>query len=64
MVAGTRPELIKLALMIRRLGDRCAFVHTGQHWDRGLHGDLIDDLRLPDPDHQLAVGGKTRAAAR
>lgn len=61
MVAGTRPELIKLALMIRRLGDRGSFIHTGQHWDRGLHADLIEELGLRDPDHQLAVGGRSRA---
>lgn len=60
-VAGTRPELIKLAKMIRLLGDRGCFIHTGQHWDRTLHGDLIDDLGLRDPDHQLAVGGRSRA---
>lgn len=61
VVAGTRPELIKLAGIINLLGDRRLFIHTGQHWDRNLHGALIDDLSLPDPDHQLEVGGKSRA---
>lgn len=62
VVAGTRPELIKLAGIVNQLGERCRFVHTGQHWDRNLHGALIDDLELPDPHAQLEIGGQTRAS--
>ena len=40
MVCGTRPELIKLAPLIRRFGDDAAVVYTGQHYDRAMYSRI------------------------
>ncbi len=59
---GTRPEIIKLAPIIKVLGARARLVHTGQHYDRGLSGAFFDAFDLPEPHVQLEIGGQTRAA--
>jgi UDP-N-acetylglucosamine 2-epimerase (non-hydrolysing) len=61
VVLGTRPELIKLAGLVRHLGPRALLVHTGQHYSPEMAGDLHDELQLPEPAVQLAVGGTGRA---
>ncbi len=61
IVYGTRPELIKLAEITRLLGDRARTVHTGQHYDAGLHDDIVASLGMRDPDAVLDVGGRSRA---
>lgn len=58
---GTRPEIIKLAPIIKLLGDRARVVHTGQHYDPGLSKVFFDAFGLPEPDHRLEIGGETRA---
>ena len=58
-VVGTRPEIIRLAAVMRRLdateGIEHVLVHTGQNWDRQLNGVFFDDLGLRLPDHVLDV---------
>ena len=44
LVCGTRPELIKLAPLMRVFGDGCAVVYTGQHYDRSLYSRIRADL--------------------
>ena len=71
-VVGARPNLVKIAPILRALGRYQAgadgsrltpvLVHTGQHYDDALSGGLLADLRLPRPDHQLEVGSGTHAA--
>ncbi|MER8232736.1 UDP-N-acetylglucosamine 2-epimerase (non-hydrolyzing), partial [Streptomyces sp. NPDC094049] len=41
VVLGTRPELVKLAELIRVLGPAARVVHTGQHYDDALSGDFL-----------------------
>lgn len=58
-VVGTRPQLIKAAPVSRRLEGshvKEQILHTGQHYDAGLSGDLIEELDLPHPAYQLAIG--------
>ena len=58
-VVGTRPQLIKAAPVARRLAEAGAveeILHTGQHYDAALFGDLIDELDLPEPKHHLGIG--------
>jgi UDP-N-acetylglucosamine 2-epimerase (non-hydrolysing) len=62
VVLGTRPEIIKLAHIIRLLGDAALVVHTGQHYDPKLSGSFFPEMRLPEPDVFLGVGGLTRGA--
>jgi UDP-N-acetylglucosamine 2-epimerase (non-hydrolysing) len=61
VVLGTRPEIVKLAGVIKLLG-RCArVVHTGQHYDSAMSGLFFGEMGLPRPHVQLDVGGLTRA---
>lgn len=60
VVLGTRPEIIKLAHIIRMLGDAAWIIHTGQHYDPKLSGSFFEELSLPEPDQFLEVGGTSR----
>lgn len=58
-VLGTRPEIIKLAPVIRgceRRGIDYVLCHTGQHYSTELDGVFFDQLDLPTPDENLGVG--------
>jgi UDP-N-acetylglucosamine 2-epimerase len=62
-VLGTRPELIKMSLVMARL-DRLTqhvLVHTGQNHDYALNQVFFEDLGIRRPDHFLAVAGATPA---
>jgi UDP-N-acetylglucosamine 2-epimerase (non-hydrolysing) len=58
-VAGTRPNLVKLAPLVRaarRAGRALPWIHTGQHWDAALSESVRRDLGLPAPIGNLDVG--------
>ncbi|MFE4198063.1 non-hydrolyzing UDP-N-acetylglucosamine 2-epimerase [Paenarthrobacter sp. NPDC056912] len=62
VVMGTRPEMIKLVHVVRQLGDRVRLIHTGQHFDDELSGQIQSSLGLPHPDVVLKdVGGQSRS---
>jgi UDP-N-acetylglucosamine 2-epimerase len=56
-VVGTRPELIRLSRVIKRLETTTdhVLVHTGQNYDHALNQVFFDDLGLRAPDHVLGV---------
>ncbi len=60
VVLGTRPELVKLAALIRLLGPSCLLVHTGQHYDEAMSGTFLRDLGISSPSLSLGVGGASR----
>ena len=62
VVLGTRPEVVKLAGVIRQLGDAARVIHTGQHFDDKLSRVFFDDLGIGPPGEQFAVGGSARGA--
>ena len=58
VVAGTRPEIIKMAPIIRALqksGIPFVFVHCGQHYDNNVSQRFIEELGLPKPDYKCEV---------
>lgn len=58
-IVGTRPELIKMSLVIARL-DRLTqhvLVHTGQNHDYELNQIFFEDLGIRRPDHFLDAAG-------
>ncbi len=55
VVLGTRPEIIKLASVIRALGDRARVIHTGQHWDDAMAGRFFADLGIGEPHVRLTA---------
>lgn len=62
VVLGTRPEAIKLFLIVELLGERARIIHTGQHFDDELASGVARDLSLREPDVQLGLGGMPRGA--
>lgn len=64
VIAGTRPEWIRLSACIHRLRATCetVVVHTGQNYDYELNEIFFEDLDLGKPDHFLEAAGETAAA--
>lgn len=59
IVLGTRPEIIKLAPIIRECDRRnisYTIIHTGQHYSEDLDAVFFDQLNLPTPEHNLMIG--------
>lgn len=65
VVAGARPNFMKVAPLLRAFGARpevvTVFVHTGQHYDARMSDDFLRDLEMPDPDVHLGAGGGSHA---
>jgi len=52
VVVGTRPEIIKMAPIIRALQENSlpfTLVHCGQHYDYNMSKQFIEELGLPEP---------------
>ena len=60
-IVGTRPELIRLSLIIPKLDRYCnhILVHTGQNYDDRLNKIFFKDLGIRKPDYDLGVRGDT-----
>ncbi len=56
-IFGTRPEIIRLSLIMRLLDQHCEHVtvHTGQNYDETLSDIFIQDLEVRTPDHHLGI---------
>jgi UDP-N-acetylglucosamine 2-epimerase (non-hydrolysing) len=65
LIAGARPNFMKIAPLMRVLTNDPAFapklVHTGQHYDEKLSKIFFDDLKIPRPDIELEVGSGSHA---
>jgi len=63
IVVGTRPNFVKAAALYDALCSRefkavkVSIAHTGQHYDKNLSQDLLDDLGLPPPTWQGVCAG-------
>jgi UDP-N-acetylglucosamine 2-epimerase (non-hydrolysing) len=62
-VVGTRPELIRLSVLIPKLDRffRHTLVHTGQNYDYELNEIFFRDLSLRTPDIHLGAAGSNYA---
>jgi len=60
-VLGTRPEIIRLSLIIPKLDRLCQhkLVHTGQNFDPNLSDVFFQDLGVRAPDYYLGARGET-----
>lgn len=60
-ILGTRPEIIRLASVLKKLDKYCdhVLVHTGQNYDYNLNKVFFEDLELREPDHVLSVRSET-----
>jgi len=62
IVAGTRPEAIKLAPVLWNLKrEDYVFVWSGQHYDYEMSKIFFEQLGLPEPDVDLDVRSGTHA---
>lgn len=69
IIAGARPNFMKVAPIIRALrrhsgfGDTLTYrlVHTGQHFDDAMSGLFFRQLDIPDPNRHLGAGGGSQA---
>jgi UDP-N-acetylglucosamine 2-epimerase (non-hydrolysing) len=69
IIAGARPNFMKIAPIIRAMEARRAagghlryrLVHTGQHYDARMSGDFFTQLGIPEPHVNLEVGSGTQA---
>jgi len=61
---GTRPEIIKMAPILKELEIREAdffVLHTGQHYSYNLDGVFFEQLGLPLPKYNVAAGSGSHA---
>lgn len=65
LVAGARPNFMKIAPIVRALqahgGLAFKIVHTGQHYDREMNDVFFEELGIPEPDVFMAAGGGSHA---
>lgn len=71
LIAGARPNFMKIAPIIRALGGRQTgesaghvdwkLIHTGQHYDAEMSQVFFDELEIPVPDYHLNAGSGTHA---
>ena len=62
-VVGTRPEIIRLSCVIKKLDKHCEhiLVHTGQNYDYELNEIFFEDLGIKKPDYFLDSAGSSGA---
>ena len=69
IIAGARPNFMKIAPIIRQLEQRLRdggklkyrLIHTGQHYDPRLSASFFEQLGIPAPDVNLEVGSGSQA---
>lgn len=66
LVAGARPNFMKIAPIIRALrrsgeGLHYRIIHTGQHYDREMNGVFFEELGIPAPDVCFESGSGSHA---
>lgn len=62
-IVGARPQFIKAAVVSRAIAasDKITevIIHTGQHFDPGMSDIFFNELQIPTPAYNLAIGGGT-----
>jgi UDP-N-acetylglucosamine 2-epimerase (non-hydrolysing) len=59
IIVGTRPEIIKMAPVIREcINRKISFfiIHSNQHYSKEMDSIFFDELHLPAPKYNLGVG--------
>lgn len=60
LIAGARPNLIKLAPLLSTLelerNIDVRFIYTGQHYDKNLFTEILYDMNIRKPDINLKIG--------
>ncbi len=67
LIAGTRPNFVKIASLIRAIEQRTdslvayRLIHTGQHYDNAMSGSFFNQLEIPAPYINLDTGSGSQA---
>ena len=65
VVAGARPNFVKIAPLLRELEKRkelqTILIHTGQHYDKMMSDSFFKDLEIREPDYNLGIGSGSHA---
>ena len=70
LIAGARPNFMKIAPLAHALEAHhqsgakpleWSLIHTGQHYDHNMSQSFFADLGIPEPHHNLGVGGGSQA---
>jgi UDP-N-acetylglucosamine 2-epimerase (non-hydrolysing) len=65
LVAGARPNFMKIAPIVRALQAQqlltYKIIHTGQHYDREMNDVFFEELGIPQPDVFMGAGGGSHA---
>lgn len=60
IATGTRPELIKVSVLLRLVAEdnefSLIFVHSGQHYDDNMFEIFLKELELPPINYNLGIG--------
>src|ERR1700685_1600854 len=62
VIVGTRPEIVKLAPVIRLLGDNATLIHSRQHEDEELSGVFLAAAGLTQAQSLSGIRGEPRHA--
>jgi UDP-N-acetylglucosamine 2-epimerase (non-hydrolysing) len=65
VVVGTRPEIIKMAPVVKELEKRRVefiFIHSGQHYDYEMSQVFIEELGLPRPHESFKLDNSNPAS--
>ncbi len=62
-IVGARPEFVQAMPVSQQLAARHSevLVHTGQHYDYQMSQRFFEELPIPTPDHNLAIGSGSHA---
>jgi UDP-N-acetylglucosamine 2-epimerase (non-hydrolysing) len=64
-VVAARPNFVKMAPVVQALreqeGVAVRLLHTGQHYDAALSTSFLEQLGMPHPDENLAIGSGSHA---
>lgn len=65
LIAGARPNFMKIAPMLRAIAAdgrlQARLIHTGQHFDHDMNDVFFRELGIPAPDVRLNCGGGSHA---
>ena len=67
LIVGARPNFMKIASIIDAIQKvneeslKYRLIHTGQHFDKNMSQDFLDQLKIPKPDFDLNAGGGSQA---
>lgn len=67
-IIGARPQIIKASAISRAIKNNFSkdlqevIVHTGQHYDENMSEVFFEELQIPRPDYNLAVGSGSHGA--